>query len=393
MSTEMLLPPELIDEISARIEGKSSLCSMCLASKTTRSSALPFLFAAITLSSEEDVETWSEMLKHSPELGTRIVRKVKLSKHPTRRLLPEMTSVLFRMPSVQRIVLHAPKFDPHFWKTVTTYLPIFPNKTELYLTARFIEWGMLLDILGAFQTMKALVFLDTCSLGPSAIDAVSAFQSRVPSSRFDLSKLERLVLQRSYPDIGYALLNHSPPAALRSVVLNGLSPSPLPVFAKLMAVTVESLESISVRSKLTSEHLQIFERVESFPALRSFTMQVGKYPSTFMERFPPAPNLRLFIFRAIMREDHSALEYVDKLMGILRGGQDLHKFPRLGELKFQIRAVVSHPFEPKSDVNASQRGEFRAQVESKVREGITDWRGRLSFEWFDQELENMWSCE
>ncbi|KAJ7492007.1 hypothetical protein FB451DRAFT_1216657 [Mycena latifolia] len=378
------LPPELVLEIAAHnASSVPALCAMCLMSKTVRSCTIPFLFATVKFSSADDFDIWLDMFDRTPELGTNIVQEVKIcpsgTSLPAGKALRNMDpSQMPHMPSVRRVLFEFER-DPGFSGMAAGYLSMFPNMTELRLSAVFWDMDDVAKLLGACGSLKAL-WLARRIAHPEG----DKLKLHPQSSRFDLTMLEELVVKEWFATFVLDLLRHSPPIALKSLAILLCQ---APVNSQLLTLVAPSLHHLMLYP--VHDMVVMFRRVRSLPELTSLTILVtsGRDPQAVIDAFPAAPNMKILSLRVeIYPGDENHLNTVMERTlrwDILAAGLPL-RFPRFERLKFQFY-VVRHTGSPLDDPSGFHEPHARARLEGKVRERIKDAGDYLSFEWLDED--------
>lgn len=392
---------------------------MCLVSKTMRSSAMRVLFATITLASKEDFYWWLVMLSHTPELGTGIVREMKISSpqelrpwHRPLRLADP--SLMPPMRCVRRVMFES-GMDRLLTAMSSHYLSRFPNMSELHLSAIFRDTEDLIKLLGACGRLEALSLSNITVVRPQ-VDAMKLYLELNP---FDLSTLETLVVDNHSASFISDLLNHSQPVGLKSLTIVNSHDNrpvfPTSVVERIFGLGAHSLQHFTMNPIVggfvgafihptcvlfaypqIEPSLEMFRRLPPLPALISLTIWL--VPSAdvreIIDNFPAAHNMRVVTYRVYLPNHiQSEVEYVYRLntaMGRAWKWDDLvgnlsRRFPRFEQLKFQFYVPRNEdsPYVNTYGTALRSNRPLRGRMESTVRETIKDAGDSLSFEWFN----------
>ncbi|KAJ7255398.1 hypothetical protein C8J57DRAFT_608150 [Mycena rebaudengoi] len=368
------IPLELTAEIASHnARDLDTLRAMALTSSSMRSSAIPFLFAAIRFPWSETGEFWAELLESIPDLPTTIktvhfrgilhLRDAEVA-HAAIPLMPHVRTVHWSINCGSDSRTH----DVLNVADASLCLSKFPNMAELHLNTSF-TFASVAQFLGSCGPLSALYLYQCGEIG--AIQVPFNHSAHRSSTLFDLSALETLNVQ-SVGDGIYAvdLVEHSPPRALKSLMLGVCSPWTM---RKLLALGSRTLERLLVYPCYKLPH--IMGGLPPFGALHSLVICLLKKKTVghairlgaaigTLRTFPVAPNLTTITLQIPVGIDASGrtLESVDAPSVTLDGAKRLPqseilaetmgklrealpedgRFPRLEQLKFQFCVPQVH---------------------------------------------------
>lgn len=197
---------------------------MALASKGLRASAIVHLFASINLSRTKDFAVWRDMVAREPKLAAIIVREVSFDRFFNRERAgkprkeqqpPRFTdpASLPLMPNV-RLVTWCTELLIDQTRMALSCLSLFPNLTELRLSAAFDHFNSLARVLAPCRQLKALHLVE------NRVNRGGRMSHPHSGPTFDLTSLETLEVQCQNPaDYIIDLITHSPPRALKSLTI------------------------------------------------------------------------------------------------------------------------------------------------------------------------------
>ncbi|KAJ7746465.1 hypothetical protein DFH07DRAFT_776362 [Mycena maculata] len=223
------------------------------------------------MSSVEDFAAWMDRLTEMPELDMQIVREVIISRSFCRlrqTLKQNLFQNLPRMLSVRRVIFLS-VFDANFNVTATPcILSMFPNMTELHLSAVFHDLKDMSKLFSSYGKIKNL------SLASYFNDPYAFISS---------------------------LLNHCPPVGLRSLEIT--------LVQKVLTNTVHSLEQLAVNPKFPEAHLEILHRLK-FPVLTLFTAWLySGQDSELIDTLTTAHKLAVITFWSVFQKEGNNEEY------------------------------------------------------------------------------------
>ncbi|KAJ7746440.1 hypothetical protein DFH07DRAFT_776340 [Mycena maculata] len=370
---------------------------MSLASKTMRSWAIRYLFAALEFSCPEDFHTWLDIHRRTPELAG-IAKRVTFSSSrqfrslpPRRGLLQGPDKHLDPDPSSMPLMPNVRSFTWASYRTcdmAVSRLSLFPNITELHLSVSF-GFDSLSKLLGVCGRLRVLS-LDEVDEDPVSLNGRMDRQS----SLFDLTALEKLTIRCTESASYVDLFDHSPPLQLKFLAFGDL-PRALPwyyscsiaVIEKLLRLGADSLEELVLDPSFGGDGLravEMFHHLPPFAALRSLKLTITPYGDatdarTLINVWPSAPNLTECTLRIQFDESDEDVEAFgdpSTWAGVVKD-LFLREFPRFQKLVFHF--------------SAPRRSEFhriryrRNQLEKCIREKVVSPVGQcqLSLQWFE----------
>ncbi|KAJ7746456.1 hypothetical protein DFH07DRAFT_590324 [Mycena maculata] len=438
------IPPELAHEIAGHnADDIPTLRALSLASKSTRSSAIIYLFSFIHFACPEDFSQWLDMLDRTPALAT-IVKRVKLSEPGKdwlrrRRLQRRFQSATeLRNSIVPPIIPALPSVHSVEWDythavrgnlvMMVAHMALFPNVKKLYLNNmgfnRFAELMYLLGACGRLQWLSletTTVELDEednynypeiQSDGDAAREsgtlALTVDRERfIPSPRtpFDLTALEGLVITDChYPDgndyfIG--LLEDSRPNGLKSLAFGGFchdEPCSIHATEKLLRLSAPSLVKLVIDPTFqytdNRQVLDMFSRLPAFNTLESLTVWLNpkRQVEHFINELKGAPNLTALAFRIVLYEgsDEDDREEFDKILREALHWPGAESMKTVLLRKFPLCQRIGFHFCIPGDSDMHFRRGLRRRMERRLKERLgqagADIAEYLEVEWLDEEL-------
>ncbi|KAJ7648647.1 hypothetical protein DFH06DRAFT_1209259 [Mycena polygramma] len=390
---------------------------MALTSKTLRAEALVHLFAAINLSQPKDRAMWGEMVIREPQLATSIVKEISFDRffnrnrggrprnaqhYPPRPIEPPS---LPQMPNVQRVT----------WCTellvdqtpmALRYLSLFPNLTELRLSAAFDQFDSLARVLAACGRLSALY------LSEMRADRYCRMSRPYSGPAFDLAGVQKLEVQcLTSAEFIVDLITHSPPLRLKELIIGGPEgqlPCSSAVLRHILRFAAQSLEVLQVEPSFCTKHeprspfckyaLASLPSLGSFPALRSLKMwldpDIGvQAVLNVINALPPSPNLVSITLRIpfFTAAGASQAEIESDIQGftqtihslaqspLLLDAALLQRFPRFDTLRIDFCTTPLSYFD--------YTPALRRRMERFLRRETVHMNGSLEMEWFSLDAD------
>ncbi|KAJ6478057.1 hypothetical protein C8R47DRAFT_1198568 [Mycena vitilis] len=409
------LPVELLQEIARHNACDiPALCDIALASKALRAEALIHLFAAINLSQPKDRAIWGEMVTREPQLAASIVKEISFDRfsnrnrggrprnaqhYPPRPIEPPSLS---QMPSVQRVTWCTELLVDQS-PTAVGYLSLFPNLTELRLSAAFDHFDSLAGVLAACGSLTALY------LSEMRVDRYCRMSRPYSGPAFDLTRVQKLEVQcLTSAEFIVDLITHSPPLQLKELIIGGPTgqlPCSSAVLRHILRFSAQSLEVLQVeasfctkrdpRSPFCKYALASLRSLGSFPVLRSLKLWLDPdigVPAVLniINALPPCPHLVCITLRIpfLTAAGASQAEIEAEIQGFTRTIHTLSQSPLLLDAQRFLRfdtLRIDFCTTPLSYLDYTPA--LRRSMERFVRRETVHMTCSLETEWFSLDAD------
>lgn len=239
-------PLELVQLIVDHLwRNRKALRTFCLVSKAWRDAAIRHLFDKVFLDEDNDYMRWSALMRSSPEIATRCVRKVKVWSS----IQSYAVAILVPMPRATGLEWCPSDTSNKVTPAISDFLSLLPSLNKLQMVDSFDNVQEFEKFLSMCPNLRRL-HIDESSIVELGPPATSSDASHLSPPVCNLGELEELRIEvrpsSSLHDwVVDQLLQHTCPAALRSLVV-GLDAFSLGALARIIDMFAHSLQSLSV---------------------------------------------------------------------------------------------------------------------------------------------------